>query len=468
VLGVVRLSFLGGAGTVTGSAFLFEWEDTRLLVDCGLVQGREAEQAGAQDLPLDPATLDFVLITHSHIDHIGRLPLLARDPNFSCRVLATLATRDLAGIMLPDSGHIQELEAVWENKDRRRRGEPAVDPLYTAAEAAAAADLIEGVSYGEPIDLADGLACRFMDAGHILGSASIKLYFGRGGSAATVVISGDVGQRRQPLIRDPWPPDEADYLLLESTYGGRRHRAFQGVRDSLAEIIEATCGQGGNLVIPAFALGRTQEVLYLFNELFKDRGVRQAPVYLDSPLAISATGIFRRHTECFDTDALDLVLSGDDPLSFGNLHLCRTTDESKALNDKRGAIILSASGMCTAGRIKHHLLHNLGRPESTVLFVGFQAEGTLGRRLVDGAAAVRIFGVEVPVRARIESIGALSAHADEAGLLEWAGHIRRPPRTAFLVHGEPEAAAALAARLRDDMDWTAVVPRRGETIVLRP
>ncbi len=460
----LEIGFYGAAGTVTGSCFLVRYGGARVLVDCGLHQGRGAEAANRAPFPFDLSSIGAVLLTHAHIDHSGLLPLLAAR-GYNGPIYATSATADLATIMLADAAHIQLTEQEWVNRKARRAGRAEEPPLYTLEDAYRATSMMRPVAYGEGVGLPGGAVATFRDAGHILGSASVSLEVDHG--RCTLVFSGDLGSKGTPIIRDPEPVPVADYLVMESTYGSRLHEGKAELRRLLAEAVNDTARRGGNLIVPAFAVERTQEFLYVLDGLRAEGLVPKWPVYVDSPLAVGATEIFLRHSDCFDAETLALLRSGDDPLAFRGLRFSRSMEESRGLNEIRGgAIIISASGMCDSGRIKHHLKHNLWRPESTVLIIGYQAEGTLGRQLVDGAPRVRLFGEEIAVRAKVIKLGGFSAHGDQADLVDWFRAVPKPPRRTFLVHGEAEASQALAARLREVGAPDVTVPRQGERVTL--
>ncbi|MCL5676511.1 MAG: MBL fold metallo-hydrolase, partial [Firmicutes bacterium] len=444
----MKLTFCGGAGSVTGSCYLIETESTRLLVDCGMFQGGRDLEAQNYLFPFDPAQADHLVLTHAHIDHSGRIPLLQRQ-GFGGAIWATPATADLAGIMLPDSAHLQEMEADWQNRKRQRAGEEAVTPLYTVDDAMRSLRLFKPLAYERLAEVAPGVRLRFRDAGHILGSAIAELWVRERDREVKLVFSGDLGNTGRPILQDPTVIEEADLLLIESTYGDRLHGDHGEQLEALAEVVRSVVRRGGNLVIPAFAVGRTQELLYYFNQLQMENRIPALPVYVDSPLATSATEIFRRHQECFDRSARSLLAAGDDPFSFEGLTYVRTPQDSMALNQMSRAIIISASGMANAGRILHHLKHNLWRSESTVLFVGYQAEGTLGRALTGGARNVHVLGEAISVQAEIKQLSGFSAHADQQGLITWARGFVRPPAGTFVVHGEEAGSKALAALLTE-------------------
>ncbi|MHC1693582.1 MAG: MBL fold metallo-hydrolase RNA specificity domain-containing protein [Sphaerochaetaceae bacterium] len=464
------ITFFGAARTVTGSCTLVECAGRRILVDCGLPQGNDEKKAG-MDLPFNARQIDCVLLTHAHIDHTGRIPLLVKE-GFSGRILCTQATCDLCGIMLADSGHIQEMEAEWQSRKRRRAGKSSLEPLYTVEDAHKAMELFEGYPYGRKIELYEGITIQFVDAGHLLGSSSIQMWLTEGDQTRLVVFSGDVGNLDQPLIKDPACLSDADFVVVESTYGDRLHtkpeHASQKITTDehakeLADIINRTFSRGGNVIIPSFAVGRTQEILYLLRVTIQHGlvpGFSQIPVFLDSPLAIEATKVFSSNLEgYFDEEAMALVHAGVNPLVFPSLTLVVTSDESRELNLRKGsAVIISSSGMCEAGRIKHHLKHNLWRRESTVVFCGYQAEGTLGRSILDGAEKVTIFGEQIDVRAEICKLEGISGHADQAGLVRWLSCFGQRPRHIFVVHGEERVATWFAGFITTRLGVPAWAP----------
>ena len=471
---VMNITFLGAAKTVTGSCYLIETKDKKFLVDCGMFQGRANEVIlNAEPFSFNPGELDFMLLTHTHIDHSGRIPKLYMD-GFKGTIYATRPTVQLCGIMLPDSGHIQETENEWLNRKRQRAGKPPVKPLYTVKEATDCLELFKGVAYGEAISITDDIRVRFNDAGHILGSAIIEVWVRENGKDTKIVFSGDLGNRGVPILRDPAVISDADYLVVESTYGNRQHilKKDKDKLERFINIISDTIAKGGNVVIPSFAVGRTQEIIYDLNKYMDVFGdvvdrILNVPVYVDSPLATSATQIFRQNLDCFDEEAKEYIANGDNPLDFPTLKFTQSPEESRKLNEKtESTIIISASGMCDAGRIKHHLKHNLWRKESTILFVGYQAEGTLGRRILDGATKVKLFGEEITVNARIEAIDGFSGHADKSGLLSWIGSIAKKPRKVFIVHGEQEVMNEFAQTLNDEFGLQSIIPARGDSFVV--
>ena len=471
---VMNITFLGAAKTVTGSCYLVETKDKKFLVDCGMFQGRANEVIlNAEPFSFNPGELDFMLLTHAHIDHSGRIPKLYMD-GFKGTIYATRPTVQLCGIMLPDSGHIQETENEWLNRKRQRAGKSPVKPLYTVKEATDCLELFKGVAYGEAVSITDDIRVRFNDAGHILGSAIIEVWVRENGKDTKIVFSGDLGNTGVPILRDPAVISDADYLVVESTYGNRHH-TLKKEKDKLERfitIISDTIAKGGNVVIPSFAVGRTQEIIYDLNKYMDVFGdvvdkILNVPVYVDSPLATSATQIFRENLDCFDEEAKEYIANGDNPLDFPTLKFTQSPEESRKLNEKtESTIIISASGMCDAGRIKHHLKHNLWRKESTILFVGYQAEGTLGRRILDGATKVKLFGEEITVNARIEAIDGFSGHADKAGLLSWIGSIAKKPKKVFIVHGEQEVMNEFAQTLNDEFGLQSIIPARGDSYVV--
>ena len=447
----MKLTFFGAARAVTGSCHCLEVNGKRILIDCGLQQGRD--EIDNRQLDFQPGYIDYVLVTHAHIDHSGRLPLLVK-LGYQGPIITTRHTGRLLSIMLRDSAHIQESDAQWENRKGERAGRPEVEPLYTLADAEAALAQVETREYGEVFEVCPGVRCRFVDAGHLLGSACVELWLTEGDVERKIVFSGDLGNVDQPIIRDPQFIGQADYVVTESTYGDREHEPPESYTAALAQIIDETLGKGGNVIIPAFAVGRTQELLYFLREI-KDEGmVKSVPgfeVVVDSPLAREATKIFSGDLRGYlDEEALEVVQGGDALFTFPGLRLTESTDESKALNtDKTPRVILSASGMCDAGRIRHHLKHNLWRGECAVVFVGYQAEGSLGRRLLDGASEVKLFGETIAVRAKIVNFKGLSSHADRSHLLAWAEHFSPKPKEFFVVHGDAEVTQLYAQTLRD-------------------
>ena len=468
----MRISFLGAAKTVTGSCFYIETDTCSFLVDCGMFQGSNADEARNHDpFPFNPADLDFVILTHAHVDHSGRLPKLYVD-GFKGPIYATKATAELCAIMLPDSGHIQEFENEWVNRKRARAGLPPVRPLYTVQDATDCIRLFKSVRYYEEVRISDSIRMKFNDAGHLLGSSIVELWVRENGREIKLVFSGDLGNRNMPILRDPDIIESADYVFIESTYGNRDHIRSENKIDKFIEIIRSTKEKGGNVIIPSFAVGRTQEIIYeLFRQHEKNdkelNELLKIPVYVDSPLAVSATEVFRNNLDCFDEEAREYIRNGDNPLDFPSLRFTRSADESRALNEStESLIIISASGMCEAGRIKHHLKHNLWRKESSIVFVGYQAAGTLGRRILDGAKKVRIFGEEINVDARVEMLEGLSGHADRTGLMNWLKSFRKKPKHIFVVHGEDDAVREFGDLIYKELGIVPVIPGYGESFVV--
>ena len=470
----MKITFLGATKTVTGSNYLVEAAGKKFLVDCGMWQGKaELEEQNKEDFNYDPAQIDFMLLTHAHIDHSGRIPKLYNE-GFKGPIYAHKATCDLCALMLPDSGHIQEMENEWKNRKRVRKGEKEVPPLYTAEEAAKCLEIFQEVQYDEIIEITKDIQVRYNDAGHMLGSSIIELWVTEDGKTTKTVFTGDLGNNDIPLLGEPTMIETADTLVMESTYGSRLHIRNDEKATMFLDIVSQTLDNGGTVVIPSFAVGRTQEILYEINKLkdvIKDeefkrkyKTLMKASVYVDSPLAISATEVFRENTYLFDDEVKAEIMKGDNPLEFPGLEFTRTADESKALNeDPRPSIIISASGMCEVGRIKHHLKHNLWNPKSTILFVGYQAPGTLGYNIVNGAKKVKIFGEEIAVNARVEYIEGYSGHADQQGLMNFVYSFIDKPKNIFLVHGEPESQEVLKEKLETETNIPVIIPEFGET-----
>lgn len=455
----MKLSFYGADRCVTGSCHCLEVNGKKILIDCGLQQGRD--EIDNRSLAFAPNLIDYVLVTHAHIDHTGRIPLLVKN-GFAGRILTTRLTADLMQIMLLDSAHIQESEAEYDNRKGQRAGKALVEPLYTVDDAQAVFQYVTTCEYGQTVELCEGVRVTFTDAGHLLGSASITVEATENGETKTLVFSGDIGNVDQPIIRDPQLLKKADFVVMESTYGDRNHTEVWSYTDELAEIIDETLRKGGNVVIPSFAVGRTQELLYFIREI-KDAGLVKSvpdfPVYIDSPLAKQATTVFCGDLHGYlDEAALELVKDGTHMFSFPNLHLVETSEESKLLNmDSTPKVIISASGMCDAGRIRHHLKHNLWRENNAVVFVGFQGVGTLGRRLLDGAESVKMFGEEIAVHAKIVNFQGLSSHADHDHLIEWIKSYDPRPAKVFVVHGDADVIPAFSAEL-EGMGFTTYAP----------
>ncbi len=461
----MKLTFLGAAHEVTGSRFLLEACGKNILVDYGMEQGQDLYEN--TPLPLPAASVDCVFLTHAHIDHSGWLPLLYKQ-GFRGRIFTTEATEDLCAIMLMDSAHIQEMEAEWATRKAERKGEPAVEPDYTTKDAAETIKLFTPIKYMTHADVYPGIMIRMIDVGHMLGSASIEVTVTEDGKTEKIVFSGDIGNKNQPLLRDPRYFTEADYVVMESTYGDRSHGPVPDFIGTLVDVLNTTFKRGGNVVIPSFAVGRTQELLYFFRQIKQDGLITEHPsfpVYIDSPMAIRATQVFKEHMyEYMDQDTVALLKQGINPLNFDGLKVAQTADESKLINeDQTPKVIISASGMCDAGRIRHHLKHNLWRPECTVLFVGYQAIGTLGRILQEGADEVKLFGETIGVKAEIRKLDGISGHADNKGLMEWIGAFGKTPKHVFVLHGDDDITELFAARVQNELGLTATAPYNGES-----
>lgn len=465
----INLSFLGAAQNVTGSRYLLETNGVRILVDCGLYQERQFRARNWEPFAVAPDTIDAVLLTHAHLDHCGFLPKLVRE-GFNGKIYCTGATCEIAKIVLLDSAHLQEEDAQFKRKRHEREGRKGTYPeipLYTVDDAKSSLSLFSPVKYEKPVQIADGMEAAFYDAGHILGSSMIKLKVRRDGQERTILFSGDVGRCNKPILRDPTFFEEADYVLVESTYGDRLHKDAKDTEEALADVVNSTCKAGGNVVIPSFSVERAQEVLYHLNKLLLEDRIPHLLVFLDSPMATSVTEVFERHPEMFDEEMTELINCEESPFDFPGLTMVRSVDESKAINHITGtAIIIAGSGMCTGGRVKHHLVNNISRPKSTVLFVGYQAIGTLGRHIVDGAKKARILGQRYPVRARVQRINGFSAHADKNELFKWLSALQKPPRGVFVTHGEPEAARHFADFLKAKAGWETSVPSYRDKVLL--
>ena len=459
----MKLSFFGATHAVTGSCHCLEVGGKKILIDCGLQQGRDEHDDNALDF--SPSYIDYVIVTHAHIDHSGRIPLLVKE-GFQGQIFTTRLTGELLSIMLRDSAFIQESDAQWQNQKGKRAGRPEVEPLYTVADAEAALEQIFTVEYGQTLDLCEGVKIRFRDAGHLLGSSIVEIWAKEGDVERKLVFSGDIGNLDQPIIKDPTYLKDADYVFMESTYGDRSHGPRPDYVAELAKILQRTFDRGGNVVIPSFAVGRTQELLYFIREI-KEKNLVTGhgcfPVYIDSPLAIEATRIFKdTDSSCFDGETNALLAKGIDPIQFPGLKVSVTSDESRAINtDPVPKVIISASGMCEAGRIRHHLKHNLWRKECTILFVGYQAVNTLGRSLLEGADNVKLFGESIEVQAEICQLTGLSGHADREGLLKWVNSFEPKPKRVFIIHGEDEVENIFAQTLTEQ-GFNACAPYNGE------
>ncbi len=460
----MKLKFLGGARTVTGSCFYMECNNLKFLVECGMYQGEDAEEINKAAFDFNPEEIDYVFVTHAHLDHSGMLPRIVKE-GFKGRIITTSATKDLLEIMLYDSAHIQESDTEWLTRKALRAGKPPVIPLYTTEDVRNVMPLIDIKKYGEIFHIGNGIKYRFLDAGHILGSGTLELWFQDSLKEKKIVFSGDIGKKGNPIVKDPLNPVEADFIVMESTYGNRLHKPLKESIDELVDAVKTTLKRGGNVYIPSFAVGRTQDLLYILNNLLRKKRLYNINVYLDSPLAQEATQIYLSHPECFDEDAKKLFTTKDYNDSI-KLHFVQSAQESMALNKiKSGIIVIAGSGMCEGGRIRHHLKHNLWRSECSVIFVGFQGKGTLGRKIVDGAKTVHILGEEIAVKASIYTINGFSAHADQAELIEWISFFKDSPEV-FIVHGEEEVSMVFSSLVNERFGFKTYVPEKGEMFML--
>ncbi len=465
----IRLTFMGAARGVTGSRYLIEVNNTTILVDCGLYQEREFQYRNWERFRCSPKKLQAVLLTHAHLDHSGLLPKLVRE-GFRGRVYCTPATADVTKIMLVDAGHLQEEDAAYKKKRHQREGRKgpfSEEPLYTVADAEKTFPLFSPVEYNHTIDIGHGIEATFFDAGHVLGSSMIKLRISQNGEKRNIVFSGDIGRKNHPILHDPSVFQRLDYLVMESTYGDRQHKGTKEISHELTKIVKNAFTAGGNIIVPSFALQRAQEILYYLDLLLIKKRIPSLDVYLDSPMAIKITEVYKRYANLFDRDMKELMRIDHSPFDFPGLKTVETVEESKALNAIKGTVmIIAGSGMCTGGRIKHHLINNISRPECTILFVGYQAEGTLGRQIIDGAKSVRIHGQQYPVRARITQIQGFSAHADRNELVKWLSNLSVNPRRIFITHGEVESAEQFSRYLRRKNGYNTMVPEFGAMVNL--
>lgn len=466
----MKITFCGASKTVTGSNYLIEAEDKKLLLDCGMFQGSaREEQMNFESFIYNPKDIDYLILSHAHIDHSGRIPKLVKE-GFNGKIYTTHATYDLCEIMLMDSANIGMQDAEWENRKRVRKGLTPIEPLYNTNDVKESLKLFKPVYYNQEIKIDDTFSFRLQDAGHILGSAIVELFINEEGKTTKLVFSGDLGMPERPILTDPGFIEDADYLIIESTYGDRDHPTYTDSTKSLIKIIDDTSQKGGTVVIPSFAVGRTQDLIYQLNSYYDGEGLeeyKKVPIYIDSPMAVSTTKVFEKNSNLFDEDAKNLILSGDNPFDFENIFYVRDVEESKRLNAvKYPMVIISASGMATAGRVRHHLKHNLWDPKNSVIIVGYQAEGSTGRKLVEGAKKVSLLGEEIKVEASIYSLQGFSAHADRTMLLNWIGHFKKFPKKIFLVHGEEKAITALKSEIENKWQANVHVPDLGDSVEL--
>lgn len=459
----MKIQFCGATTGVTGSCHLITTENHKVLLDCGQFQGGKAQdELNYEEFPFDPAEVEYLILSHAHIDHCGRIPLLVKR-GFTGEIYCTDATADLLEVMLKDSGHIHEQEAEWKNRKNERAGRPLVEPLYTELEAEAALKYVKPVLYDQLIELNEEMRIVFNDAGHILGSGEIELWVEENDNVSKIVFSGDLGVMERPILRNPTIIKKADYVIMETTYGNRLHPENSMDVNNLISIIRETTKRGGNVVIPSFAVGRTQELIFELNKIYdsetdpRRQELMDVKVYIDSPMANAATDVFKNNAQVFDEETKDYISKGDNPLEFENLKFTRSTEESQWLNiDREPKVIISASGMCEAGRIRHHLKHNLWDARNSIIFVGYQAEGTLGRMLVEGAKEVTLFGEKIQVNAKIHNLEGFSGHADRDGLLAWLKGFQKQPKKIFLVHGEPEAKLDFARTVKETLGFDTI------------
>ena len=465
----IELSFLGAAQNVTGSRFLLQANGNRILIDCGLYQEREFRERNWNPFPVPPQSIDAVLLTHAHLDHCGYLPKLVKD-GFTGKIYCTAATSEITKIILLDSAHIQEEDARYKRKRHRREGRKGkypVVPLYTGEDVEACFDLFAPLAYEQTQQIAPGIQARFRDAGHILGASMIEVKINGNAQERTILFSGDVGRQDKPILQDPSFFDHADYVLVESTYGDRVHQATDSIKPDLEKVINSTHRAGGNIIVPSFAVERSQEVLYYLNELLIEKRIPRLAVVMDSPMAIKVTEVFEQHPELFDEEMLQRLRQESSPFDLPDLQMSRTTNQSKAINRIKGpTLIIAGSGMCTGGRVKHHLVHNISKAKCCILFVGYQAKGTLGRHIVDGAKEVRILGRNYHVKARIVQITGFSAHADRDELTKWLSALQKAPRRLFIVHGEADSANSFAEHIKKEKGWEVTVPTYEQKVLL--
>jgi len=465
----IKLKFLGAAQNVTGSRHFFEANGVKVLVDCGIYQERQFKERNWDPFPIPPADIDAVLLTHAHLDHCGLLPKLVKE-GFKGRIYCTEATADIAKIILLDSAKIQEEDAEHKRKRHEKEGRKVKHPeipLYTIEDAESCFPLFSPVEYRKSVDIGDGVEVTFYDAGHVLGSSIIRAKVRQDGQERIILFSGDIGRPDRPIVCDPTVFDAADYVFIESTYGDRVHHDTEDIKKLIGEVINSTRKAGGNIIVPSFALERSQEVLYYINELMLEKTIEPLKIFLDSPMASRITEVFKHHPELFDEEMTEFVNNHESPFKIPGLSMTGTADESKAINNARGTImVIAGSGMCTGGRVKYHLVNNITRPECTIMFVGYQAIGTLGRSIVDGIEKVRILGVKRPVKAKIVRIHGFSAHADKEELLGWLKGLEKPPRQVFVVHGESESAKHFGEYVKEQTGWEVTVPAYQDELVV--
>ncbi|MFC1565876.1 MBL fold metallo-hydrolase RNA specificity domain-containing protein [Candidatus Neomarinimicrobiota bacterium] len=465
----IKLSFFGAAKNVTGSRYLLEANNTRTLIDCGMYQERDYRDRNWEPFPVDPSTIDTVLLTHAHVDHCGFLPKLVKD-GFIGDIFCTSATAEIAEIVLMDSAKLQAEDAQYKKKRHKREGRvgpyPLI-PLYTVDDAKDTVRLFRGVQYNKETNITNNINATFYDAGHILGSAMIKIIVNEGDEKRSILFSGDIGRPNKVILNDPTLFDEADYVIMESTYGNRHHQEIDDIDDNLEDVINETHQAGGNIIIPSFAIERSQELLYELNLLLIEKRIQPLLVFVDSPMANKVTKVFQNHPELFDEEMRDLLNDNHSPFSFGNLKYVNTVQESKAVNNIRGtSIVIAGSGMCTGGRIKHHIVNNINNPASTLLFVGYQAMGTLGRIILDGAKELRLFGKIFPMKMKVKRIEGFSAHAGKNELFDWVTNIKKAPRRVFITHGEESAAMHFSKYLQEKIGWDTFVPEYKDKVIL--
>ena len=466
----IKLKFLGAAQNVTGSRHLLEANGVSVMVDCGLYQERQFRERNWESFPVAAANIDAILLTHAHLDHCGLLPKLAKE-GFAGKIYCTAATAEIAQIILLDSAKIQEEDAEYKrkrHKKERRKGKYPEVPLYTTEDAEACLSLFSPVEYRQSIDIGDGVEATFYDAGHVLGSSIIRAKVRQEGQERIILFSGDIGRPDRPIVCDPTVFDTADYVLIESTYGDRVHEGKEDTKKAIGEVINSTKKTGGNIVVPSFALERSQEVLYYINELLLEGTVPRLKIFLDSPMASRITKVFQQHPELFDEKMTEFINQHESPFKFAGLEMAGRAEESKAINNVKGTVmVIAGSGMCSGGRVKHHLVNNISRPESTIMFVGYQAIGTLGRRIIDGEKQVRILGKEYQVKAKVVRINGFSAHADRDELFKWLRELEAAPRRVFVVHGESKSAKAFGDYIRGNTGWDVSVPSYQDEVMLQ-